>query len=189
MPTPPDPKRVFERTTCACDLCRVPCRHMPGCLIPGELEEIAKHQGVDLETPEGEHWVQDHFRASNGARVYHPASRLMMDVPTIVPAQQPNGRCVFLTDEDSCSIHEVAPFGCSYHDLHLGKDEADRRSDLCVQVQLHDALNVGDHTNRWMTMLASLGLTAPSLVFRRDRFLAELKEVEDGQKQEADAKS
>ena len=35
----------FERTSCDCASCRVPCRHMPGCLVPGDLENIAEHQG------------------------------------------------------------------------------------------------------------------------------------------------
>jgi Fe-S-cluster containining protein len=190
LPQVSDPRTKFERTKCACEKCKVCCRHMPGCLIPGDLEQIAEYSGVDLDTEFGERWVQDHFRASEGAQVFHPASRTMMQVPTIVPASRPNGRCVFLDDSGGCTIHDVAPFGCAYHDMHIEGEDAHRRSDLCVQYQLNDALNTGDHTNKWLVMLATNGLQAPSLKFRRDRLQEELREVERGQEEaQADPQS
>jgi Fe-S-cluster containining protein len=39
-----------------------------------------------------------------------------------------NGRCIFLTDDDRCSIHSVSPFGCSHFSAHMEPMEGDIRS-------------------------------------------------------------
>jgi len=168
----------FERTSCDCASCRVPCRHMPGCLVPGDLENIAEHQGqaekknwkARLE------WLTESFRASDGAKVIFRG--MVMQVPTLVPAQKEDGSCVFLNEEGHCSIHSVAPFGCAYHDTHMDLKDANERSNAAVLSQMADIEQEGilAHT---IATFRSVGLIAPPIEERRKNFEDDLAKVEE----------
>jgi len=124
--------RPFQRTTCACDQCVASCHRQPGPLIPGDIERIAAYLSISLED------AKLFFCASPGALVSD--GRRIRGVGTICPKRRVrNGPCVFLTPDDRCSIHPVAPFGCSHFDLHMNKHEADERSLWAVQQQDGDA--------------------------------------------------
>ena len=153
----------MERTKCSCHDCTAGCKAMPGCLIPGDIERSQAHVGDDS----GE-FVLSHFVVSDGALVRKEFATKVVEfrVPTIVPVQKPDGSCIFLDDEDKCSIHEVAPFGCAYHDTHMSAAEADPRSQFCVATQI-DAHKNGTPYSQWCNMMASLGLVAPPMPERR----------------------
>ena len=172
--------RGFERTTCDCDLCRVPCRHMPGALAPGDLEAIAEHLGVTMSGP----WVEEHFRASDGAKVLS-SSGSVVSIPSMVPAQQEDGSCVFLDDAGHCKVHPVAPFGCAYLDMHMGEEEADNRSRTLIMLQLGDIASDGAYS-KCIGVLKGKGCVAPPLVERRENFHQELGEVEMRMQQSED---
>lgn len=173
----------FERTTCACDKCKVPCRHMPGCLVPGDLEAIKTYLHVKDE--ECIDWLCENFRASSGAKVLRmikgtPEPELL-EVPTIVPAQKPDGSCVFLADNGQCKIHPVSPFGCAYHDMHMNIEEAGERSDACVRSQM-DALEERNGINLYkdaIELLRSKGRLAPPIEERRANLEEDLALVEN----------
>lgn len=117
------PPPEFKRSVCACGPCTAFCFTKPGYLIPSDLFRIADH----LVTAERIEKTQDVFtflRASKGAVLGDTKSGQLFRVGTITPRLE-NGRCVFLTEEDRCSIHAVSPFGCSHfstHDDHRGAD-------------------------------------------------------------------
>lgn len=96
-----------ERTFCDCRRCKAFCRTMPGDLAPGDLERIAGYLGVEPT----DQFVLNNFLAAEGRTI--PEGGEDKIVPTIVPAQRVDGSCVFLTSDDRCSIHPVAPYGCS----------------------------------------------------------------------------
>ena len=129
------PRDEFPRTRCACAQCTACCKSVPGMLIPGDPERILAHaplpEGTVIAVPD---ISKRFFAASEGAEVVlrgQPAR-----IPTIVPAQRPNGRCVFLDDSDLCTIHAFAPFGCSHFDMHQSEQEGKERSaaGLCAIV-------------------------------------------------------
>lgn len=61
-------------------------------------------------------------------------------IPTIAPRSTDDGRCVFLTADERCSVHPVAPFGCSFFDAHMPGPEGDRRSQWgLVQIERSEA--------------------------------------------------
>ena len=153
----------MERTKCACSGCTAGCRAMPGCLIPGDLERIQTHVGDDS----GE-FVLEHFRASDGAQVMKQVGDTLyqISVPTIVPAQKEDGSCIFLTDDDMCSIHEVSPFGCAYLDIHMSAEEVDPRSQFGVNTQIQSHQN-GTPYSQWVALLSGLNLNAPPAAERR----------------------
>jgi Fe-S-cluster containining protein len=111
----------FTRTKCACRDCVACCKRQPGPLAPGDYERIQKHLGAtDAE-------MRSRFWASPGALIKELITGKVHRVGTITPRMR-RGRCVFLDDNDRCSIHEVAPFGCAYFDPHMTPLTAHPRS-------------------------------------------------------------
>jgi hypothetical protein len=154
----------FSRTVCACHACTLYCRHMPGYLIPADLERIHQHlsPGEDLVV-----LARRHLLASPGALVLRRG--LPLRIPTLVPARRLGGACVFLTDAAQCAIHAVAPFGCAFFDSHMPPAEADRRSMRGLQAIL-DAWNAGDAYARLWVALADAGFVADAPEVARPHF-------------------
>lgn len=157
-----DPARTefgLARTVCACPDCSRNCRYIPGYLIPADLERIHHHltPGQDLFA-----WAKHYLLASPGAKVMHKGQ--VFRIRTLVPARQPNGACTFLTTEGRCSIHAVAPYGCSFFDAHQLHTEADRRS-LCGLQTIMEAWSKFDlYAHVWLMLNhAGLRATAPEI--------------------------
>lgn len=129
-PTPALPRTEFDfaRTTCACCLCVENCKHIPGYLVPDDIERMAKTLGY---TNIGE-FAFDCLLASPGATVMQEGQ--VFQIPTLVPKRKTtDGACVFLDEKNRCRIHEVAPFGCAYFDHRMDNAEANRRSSRGLQ--------------------------------------------------------
>ena len=159
----------YERSYCGCDMCKAACHNMPGMLAPGDLQQIAVE--CDKE-PTDLSWVNTHFCASAGAAVLidgNPAR-----IPTIVPAQKPNGHCVFLNDEDRCEIHRVAPFGCRCFNVC---DEENREEDLDSSSACLAQCAADDRYRGTWAWLRSHGSIASPLRDRRSALQAELDEI------------
>lgn len=146
----------FRRTVCACRECTLNCRHIPGYLIPDDLERIHQHlaPGGDLFA-----WARQHLLASPGAKVQHRGK--IIRIPTLVPARQPNGACTFLTVADRCAIHAVAPFGCAFFDAHQDRAESDQRSLRGLQAVMEAWSTGARYALDWIT-LDQAGLRAPA---------------------------
>ncbi len=168
--TPP-----FPRTKCSCDRCAAGCKTMPGSLIPGDLDRIQAYVG-----DRSGDFILSHFQASDGAKVAARVGGMMIltRVPTIVPAQRKDGRCVFLDDDNLCSIHEVAPFGCAYHDVHLSEEEAAPRSEYAVMQQLPAQQAPASPYVQWHGLLVAAGMVAAPLDERREAMETMINELE-----------
>lgn len=154
-----DPARTefgYSRTVCACRECTLNCRHIPGYLIPDDLERICQQlaPGDDLFA-----WAKHHLLASPGAKLQYRGK--ILRIPTLVPARQPNGACVFLTPEGRCSVHAVAPFGCAFFDAHQHCTESDRRSLRGLQAVMEAWSTGARYALVWIT-LDQAGLRAPA---------------------------
>jgi len=154
-----DPGRTefgFSRTLCGCAGCVRSCLHIPGYLIPGDLERIRQHLAPNEDLLP---WAQNHLLASPGALVLQRGH--LCRIPTIVPARRSDGPCFFLTAENRCRIHVVAPFGCAFFDSHQPSPEADRRSKRGLQAIL-EAWRQGDvYAEVWLALHEG-GRRAPS---------------------------
>jgi Fe-S-cluster containining protein len=160
---------------------------MPGCLVPGDLEAIKDYLNIK-DGVEHTEWIYENFRASRGAKVLRKITGNPMpevfEVPSLVPAQKPDGSCVFLSDNGECNIHPVAPFGCAYLDMHMGLEEADERSNATVMSQMAALVGLDDKSNMYRSAvleLAERDLIAPPLEERRANLEKDLKEVEVNQ--------
>lgn len=122
----------FSRTECSCSECVACCRRQPGPLAPGDLERIAEFLGESTVE------ARRHFMASKGALVANSSTGRTFRVGTITPKRDERGACVFLTPEGLCSVHPVAPTGCSYFDTHMGLVEARKRASGLVRLQQRD---------------------------------------------------
>jgi hypothetical protein len=121
---------------------------MPGGLIPGDVERIARLLAVeDLEA-----WALEHLEASQGASVPHDGK--IVPLPTIVPRVGPAGGCVFLL-EGRCSVHAVSPFGCAYLDMHMSRTEAERRSAGALLAVANDWATKGPYSRLWGRLYAA----------------------------------
>jgi len=114
---------MFSRTVCDCDQCKSCCKRQPGHILPGQMEKIADYLKQSLDE------VKKKFWASPGARVQDSKTGLQYQIGTITPRfDRRKKACVFLTDDGQCSIHVVAPFGCSHFDTHMTGTEGQRRA-------------------------------------------------------------
>jgi Fe-S-cluster containining protein len=120
------PPPEFERSVCACGPCTAFCFTKPGYLIPSDLFRIADYLGNGGRIEKTQD-VLTFLRASKGAVVGDSRTGQRFRIGTITPRLE-NGRCVFLTDDDRCSIHEVSPFGCAQFSSHDDHRAADVRS-------------------------------------------------------------
>ena len=120
---------TFKRTTCACPECTKCCKRQPGSLAAGDFERIARH----LQLPPEE--AKKYFWASPGALVRDSSTGRVHRIGSVTP-QLKRGRCVFLSDQDKCTIHAVAPFGCAMFDTHMSQVTSHPRSIYLAQSQL-----------------------------------------------------
>jgi Fe-S-cluster containining protein len=112
--TPP-----FPRTVCGCLQC-VKCCERPAHLAPYDVPRLMDYFGADA--------FAKLFKWSKGATVGRIVDDALVtwQVPTITPRTE-NGWCVFMKS-GLCTIHEIAPFGCAYFDVHMNEQNGQMRS-------------------------------------------------------------
>lgn len=111
----------FNRTTCSCPSCVACCKRGGGPLLLRDVQPICERAGLP---PERLLW------ASPGTvlgRVGFGHIELKR-VGTIVPQSTESGRCIFLTADECCAIHDIAPFGCAFYDTHMGQRDSTERT-------------------------------------------------------------
>jgi Fe-S-cluster containining protein len=157
----------IERTTCDCQTCKAFCRTSPGDLAPGDVERIAEYLGVEPS----DHFLHANFVACRDHKLRVDNKELT--IPTIIPAQKPDGRCVFLTSDERCSIHPVAPFGCA----KFNACEADIHADYERMVAMLRTVfgeDAGAYLMQW-AKLETRGHVAEPLEKRQTKFALERK--------------
>lgn len=131
----------FLRTACACELCKVHCRHLPGALDPSDLSRLCPPDQDPFP------WAEQHLRALTDK-----------PYPTLVPVRQPNGHCHWYFD-GRCAVHDVAPYGCAFFDPHMAEGEVRRRVAATAAAIRQDAAANGLYVRVWRH-LCSKGLIA-----------------------------
>jgi hypothetical protein len=85
----------FERTECACPDCKRYCEFMPGMVIPSDLECLTEYLGYSNPVE----FALENLLSSPGATVINGGQ--IRQVPSLVPARDQNGACLFLDEESS----------------------------------------------------------------------------------------
>lgn len=103
---------------CACEKCVSACRRDPGRLIPADVQKLAALLGIGAEELKREYLViiparNSHVRFLAPAKI--KAARFLAAPGTVVPGYyaEEKGRCVFLSAEGTCRVHEAKPFECA----------------------------------------------------------------------------
>jgi hypothetical protein len=133
----------FRRTTCGCEFCKAPCRHVPGSLDVADLDRLCP-SGRDVLA-----WAEEHLRAVTDK-----------PFPTLVPARGANGHCHWFF-EGRCLVHANAPYSCAFFDAHMTEAEAARRSAATIRARREDAARGGLYYRVWLH-LCRKGLTSRS---------------------------
>lgn len=172
-----DPARTefgFCRTHCACQECRRCCQHLPGYLIPADLERMHRPLAAEQDLLA---WAKTHLLASPGALVMRRGQTFR--IPTLVPARRPDGACLYLSPTGQCAIHAVSPFGCAFFDVHTPKTEADRRSQRGLESVIEAWQAGAPYAELWMALQAD-GLLAPAPEVGRHKLLRDTEETQSG---------
>jgi Fe-S-cluster containining protein len=145
----------YPRSVCACRECSEYCHHLPGYLVPADLERLREYVAPHEDLLS---WARRFLLASPGAKVMRGGRVLC--IPTLVPARQANGACTFLTADGRCTVHADAPFGCAFFDAHQNATEADQRSLRGLQAVMAAWTSGGAYAQLWVA-LHDAGLRAP----------------------------
>ena len=137
--------------SCTCAACRVACETMPGILAVGDPEHLPV---ADLCASEGTVVCQGYHR---------------IQVRTIVPRQQPDGRCVFLSDAGLCTVHERKPSGCASFDACGGSPADMSRAARLYNGLIADAEADGPYVRLWR-QLVDAGQAAAPVADRKTRY-------------------
>lgn len=142
-------------------------------LAPDDMQKI----GTYCDAPPSPDWVREHFAASTAMCVVNGEPT---PIPTIVPAQLDDGRCVFLTEDDRCGIHPVAPFGCRTFNVCESPDtDTDHRSARALACVCGEV----DYLAIW-AMLKESGCEADSISIRQKNLRQALDRGNDGDHQQ-----
>lgn len=142
----------FERVTCGCRLCQIPCEYMPGALAPPDIRRIAAALGYGEDVAR---FAEENLRASPGATVVYRGE--LLRIPTLVPAATESGACKFYVD-GRCSIHDVAPYGCAFTDMHGAWED---RSRAYLEDIFRELRNPNGEYGKLVARLAAKSLVAP----------------------------
>lgn len=162
---------ISERDGCACDKCVAACKTIPGMLAPGDVEAILSHLGI-VDADAIEQFITSHFVGSDGALVSRRGR--LFRIPTITPAQQPDGRCVFLTADDRCEVHAVSPYGCREFNVCSPRSaDDDRRVAFALEMMLGSPTYLA-----LCEVLIAVGLVARPLFDRKEALASQLQQIE-----------
>lgn len=166
----------FARTVCDCAGCKVGCKTMPGTTTCVDVGRIAAHLGQNNDRK----FLTENFRLSTSAKAARFTENGMevFVIPTITPAQQPDGRCVFLTADDQCSVHPVAPMGCSHCDVHQTRAQGDAPVKAMMQEILIDRELRGEYFQHCVQLIDA-GKVSSNVEGRRFEFERQLQAARD----------
>lgn len=122
---------------CICQECVSACHNDPGRLVPDDVRKLSRRLGISERDLENDYLVR--VPVAIGGQTVHalaPAKkrgrRFVAAPGTAAPdyyAKEP-GQCIFLDDNDRCSVHEAKPFECAAYlgcrDTFLGKPYRDK---------------------------------------------------------------
>ena len=117
---------------CSCRECVSACRTDPGRLVPDDVGKLSRLLGISPRDFENDYSVRVPA-VSNGHTAYAlaPAKRkgrrFVAEPGSTVSDSyaEEKGQCIFLDDNDRCSVHAAKPFECGAYmgcrDTFLGK--------------------------------------------------------------------
>lgn len=108
--------KLGTKESCECEACIDACTHKPGWFLPGEIEKVAEFLDLSLKELFDQYLGIDWYSAEKGDTHRKPLWVIAPAQNNMEPGGQypvaPQGRCIFLTEDNKCRIHEVKPYQC-----------------------------------------------------------------------------
>lgn len=105
---------IQKTPACTCRLCRIPCKIMPGFLMPADLPALIGDADPFV-------WAKEHLVAKECGTMFELSSqgnKAYTSVPNLLPKKKADGSCHWY-ENNRCSVHEIKPFGCAYFSQHI----------------------------------------------------------------------
>ncbi|MHA1951818.1 MAG: YkgJ family cysteine cluster protein [Candidatus Thorarchaeota archaeon] len=108
--------------SCKCPECIECCERRPGLFIPGEARKLARHMKLSLQELFNKYLVVDFYAGDPDGGEYDEILCLTPCNVNSTPGTKLSfadrfrsyDRCIFLTDNEECSIHKFKPYECKY---------------------------------------------------------------------------
>jgi len=104
--------------SCQCKTCKAQCKYKPGWFLPNEIESVAAYLKMSLEEL-FENWLcVDWYEVFADDEMFVLSPGVLYENTGTEFPSDPHGTCVFLDDDNLCTIYPVRPFECreSIHD-------------------------------------------------------------------------
>ena len=123
--------------SCNCPECKSACRNDPGRLIPEDVHKLAKILQISEKELTENYLVKIPLSKKDSIYAFAPAKRkgkrFIAEPGTIAPEyySKERGVCIFLDENDLCTVHKVKPFECGAYmgckNTFLGKPYKERQ--------------------------------------------------------------
>ena len=123
---------------CDCSTCQEACTTKPGWFLPDQVPALLDFLGKPLEEMLGVELSFDYWMEDDG-NTYVLAPNIVGNANDTYP-YEPDGRCVFFTDEGRCSIHDVKPFECREF-IHGDKNVGSRHEAIAAAWRNQDGVD------------------------------------------------
>ena len=105
---------------CSCPDCVSACHNDPGRLLPSDLKKISSFLKISEKELINTYLVKKPYKYKNTvvlipAPVKLKGKNMLAQPGTVAPHyyEKEKGKCIFLSDEGLCIIHEAKPYECS----------------------------------------------------------------------------
>ena len=127
---------MTDHFECACDSCTNACHIKPGIFAPGEAEKAAALVGMSLKEFFDKFLAVDWWAPEPRLEelvFYLTPSTELIEAGGLFPAHPNHGKCVLLSDDNECSIHEAKPEECA--SLRCDRKPEDHMADKIERVK------------------------------------------------------
>jgi Fe-S-cluster containining protein len=114
----------MQRISCDCQDCRDACKHKPGWLRYGDEQKIAAKLQISVRKLFNDFLIIEYMHREDHT-YYFILSPCPVHLPpgSLMPIFESIGRCIFLTSDEKCRIHEVSPLECQLSIHSMTEDE------------------------------------------------------------------
>jgi len=109
--------QLVDTIECSCEGCVSACHKKPGWFIPEEIKPAADSMGLSEKEFFDKYLAVDYYFSST-EKLFVLAPVTKRSKPGVEYPLDPRGSCIFITDDNKCSIHAFKPYECKHYD-HL----------------------------------------------------------------------
>lgn len=117
----------MKYTSCECDSCKSACENKPGWFLPGEAEKAATLKGMTLKEFFDKYLsVEYMYGEEREDMTWLLSPAIVGEEPGKEFPANPDGTCVFFTEDGLCSIHDAKPHECRVANHTDSREQGDK---------------------------------------------------------------